>query len=225
MLRRDWQKAVDCLIGEADAVRDAQWSSAIEAYQRGELVEASRRMPRHCRTEREVLQRLASRPDAWEKAFAIIQPRLRKLYLSAFQSYLFDKAVEGRLATLDRVVKGDLAWKHINGACFLVEDPEAEAPRAESFEISASGPMFGSRMKQPTGEVLAMEQQILDAQGLSLDDFEIGSGMRLEGTRRPLRVPLEDAGYRIEGEVLTLEFSLVKGSYATSVVREITKAF
>jgi tRNA pseudouridine13 synthase len=225
LLRRDWQKAVDRLIGEPNAVRDAEWRSAIEAYQQGDLTEALRRMPRHCSTEREVLQRLAARPDEWKKAFSVIHPRLKKLYLSAFQSYLFDKVVEQRLETIDRVREGDLAWKHINGACFLVEAVDADAPRADSFEISASGPMFGSRMKQPAGAVLALEQRILEEEGVRCDAFDLGSGLRMEGERRPLRVPLGDVGCRAVDDFLQLEFSLPKGSYATSVVREITKTF
>jgi len=225
LLRGDWQRAVDSLIGEPDAVRDAEWRSAISAYQQGDLEEALRRMPRHCRTEREILQRLAARPEAWEKAFSVVHPRLKKLYLSAFQSYLFDKVVDKRLATLDRVMEGDLAWKHINGACFLVGDAEAEAPRAASFEISASGPMFGSRMMQPVGAVLAMEQRILEGEGISCDTCDPGSGLRMEGERRPLRIPLGDATCLVEGDTLQLEFSLPRGSYATSVLREITKTF
>jgi tRNA pseudouridine13 synthase len=225
MLRRDWRGAVDRLIGEPDAVRDGEWRNAISAYQQGDLAEAARSMPRHCRTEREILQRLAVRPDAWEKAFGVVHPRLKKLYLSAFQSFLFDKVVERRLDLLDHLMEGDLAWKHINGASFLVDDPEAEALRAARFEISASGPMFGCRMTQPAGEVLALEQQILESEGLCPDDFDLGSGLRMEGGRRPLRVPLGDAARVVEGDTLKLEFSLPRGSYATSVVREITKTF
>jgi tRNA pseudouridine13 synthase len=225
MLCRDWQKAVDCLIGVPDAVRDEEWRSAIVAYQQGELAEALRRMPHHCRTEREILQRLALRPDAWEKAFSVIHPRLKKLYLSAFQSHLFDKVVGQRLATLDRIMVGDLAWKHINGACFLVEDIEAEVPRVDNFEISASGPMFGSKMQQPSGAIFAQEQEMLECEGVKCEDFDLGSGLRMEGVRRPLRVPLEHVTHRVEVDNLLLDFSLPKGSYATSVVREITKTF
>jgi tRNA pseudouridine13 synthase len=70
-----------------------------------------------------------------------------------------------------------------------------------------------------------MEQRILEDVGLSCDAFDSGNGVRMEGERRPLRVPLGDATCLLEGDTLQMEFSLPKGSYATSVVREITKTF
>jgi tRNA pseudouridine13 synthase len=225
MLKRNWQGAVDRLIGNSDAILDPNWCSAIESYRQGDLVSALEKMPRHCRSERDVLKRLEARPDAWEKAFSVIHPRLKKMYLSAYQSYLFDKVVELRLSGINQVMPGDLAWKHINGACFMVEDLEAELLRADGFEISATGPMFGSKMTSPSGAVLELEQKILENEEIQSHDFDLGGGLRMEGERRPLRVPLKDAECHLEGDFLKLEFSLPRGSYATSVVREITKSF
>jgi tRNA pseudouridine13 synthase len=184
-----------------------------------------RSMPGHCRSEHDVLQRLASRPDAWEKAFSAVHPRLRKLYLSACQSYLFDRVVELRLGEIDRVMSGDLAWKHVNGACFLVEDVAAEGPRAAQLEISATGPMFGCKMKSPGGAPLELEQRILTEAGIQAEQFDLGGGLRMEGERRPLRVPLGEPAFRVEADSIWLEFTLPRGSYATSVLREITKTF
>lgn len=225
MLRGEWHDAVDCLIGVPDAVRDGEWRTAIEAYWQGDLAGAGRLMPRHCRTEREVLQRLVSRPGEWENAFGAVQPRLRKLYLSALQSFLFDRVVAARLDGIDRVMAGDLAWKHANGACFLVEDADVEQPRAAAFEISPSGPMFGLRMTRSAGVPLDIELAVLAAEGMSCEEFDTGGGRSLSGERRPLRVPLSDPLFKVEGDSLLLEFCLPKGSYATSVVREITKTF
>ncbi|MDO9068821.1 MAG: tRNA pseudouridine(13) synthase TruD, partial [Deltaproteobacteria bacterium] len=178
-----------------------------------------------CRSERDVLQRLASRPGEHEKAFAAIHPRLKKLYLSAVQSSLFDQVVAVRIGHLDELMAGDLAIKHVNGACFLVEDAITEMERATSFEISASGPMFGCKMKEPEGRPLEIEREILVTESIRLDDFDLPGGLRMEGERRPLRIPLEATSFRLEGNCLQLEFALPKGSYATSVLREIMKTY
>lgn len=225
MLRRDWRGATDRLMGEPAALRDEQWRAGIEAYQRGDLVRALELFPRHCRSEREVLQRLVARPDGFERAFSVIHPRLKKLYLSALQSWFFDQVVEQRISQIDAILPGDLAWKHVNGACFLVEDAVVESERARTFEISATGPLFGCKMKQPAGKPLEIEQHILDNEHILPVDFDLGGGLRMEGERRPLRVPLEAPSFQIEGDRLELEFSLPKGSYATSLIREITKTF
>ena len=225
MLRRDWQECVDRLIGDPDAVRDEGWSAAISAYRQGVLDEALRIFPGHCRSERDVLQRLVARPGAYEKAFSAVHPRLKKLYLSAAQSFLFDQTVARRIERIDEVMSGDLACKHVNGACFLVEDVAAETERAAAFEISASGPMFGCKMKRPEGAAQELEHEILEQAGLDLFLFDLPGGLRMEGERRPLRVPAGDLTWSASGDAVTVEFTLPKGSYATSLLREITKKF
>ncbi len=225
MLRKEWRECVDRLIGEPDSVRDQEWSAAMSAYHRGDLQKAVQMFPRHCRSERDVLQRLVSRPGEYEKAFSAVHPRLKKLYLSAAQSFLFDQAVARRIGSLGNVMSGDLACKHVNGACFLVEDALAEQGRAETFEISPTGPMFGSKMKRPEGAVWEIEHEILERSGLDLHLFDLPGGLRLEGERRPLRVPVGDLSWSSFEDIVTVEFSLPKGSYATSLVREITRTF
>ena len=225
MLLRDWRGCVDRLIGESDAIRDEEWSAAICAYRQGALDESLRLFPRHCRSEREVLQRLIARPEQYEKAFSANHPRLKKLYLSAAQSFLFDQVVAQRIDHLDELLEGDLAIKHVNGACFLVEDAAEEAGRAAIFEISASGPMFGCKMKCPEGAALVLENEILRQSGLSLPAFDMPGGLRMEGERRPLRVPVGDLVWSTAGNDVIVEFTLPKGSYATSLLREITKTF
>ena len=225
MLRKEWRECVDLLIGEPDSVHDQEWSAAMSAYHRGDLQEAVRMFPRHCRSERDLLQRLLSRPGEYEKAFSAVHPRLKKLYLSAAQSFLFDQAVARRIGSLGKVMTGDLACKHVNGACFLVEDALAEQGRADAFEISPTGPMFGCKMKCPEGAVWETEHEILERSGLNLHLFDLPGGLRLEGERRPLRVPVGDLSWSAYEDAVTVEFSLPKGSYATSLVREITRTF
>jgi tRNA pseudouridine13 synthase len=223
LLALDYRGAVEAIIGDPGRVTDERWRSAIEAYQRGELAVSLALFPGHCRTERDIVQRLVKQPGSFERALHALNPRLKRLYLSAWQSFLFDQVLEERLASLHRVVVGDLAYKHDNGACFLVEDEGAEAPRAEQFQISPTGPMFGCRMKLPQGKPLEVEEGLLGREGLTLESFNLPGGLRMDGERRPLRVPLADAHATQDEEGLVLEFSLPRGSYATSVLREIMK--
>jgi tRNA pseudouridine13 synthase len=215
--------AIDALIGSSETVGNERWKEAIEAYRRNELQESIRLFPAACRIEREILQRLAERPDRPAQALHAVPPRLKSLYLSAWQSELFDRLLLDRINTIDRVESGDLAWKHANGASFLVEDAAVECVRAASFEISATGPLFGSRMTWPAGEVRCREESMLAQERLAADITAIAWPPHLEGARRPYRVPLSDCETTAGADFLTLGFSLPKGSYATAVLREVMK--
>lgn len=224
LLRGDFKAAVDEIMGEPDAIRDERWRNAVEAYLRGDLAASLDSFPGHCRTERDILQRLLKRPDAHQRALDAVSPRLRKLYLSAYQSSLFDRILESRIDGIDRLENGDLAYRHDNGACFLVEDREAEAGRAVEFQISPTGPMFGCKMKLPEGLPREMEEAALREEGLELASFELPGGLRMEGERRPFRIPLRELSVSMDEHGLMLGFSLPRGAYATSVLREIMKS-
>jgi tRNA pseudouridine13 synthase len=159
-------------------------------------------------------ERLPRRPDRFQ----------RKLYLSAIQSELFNQVLARRLSdgTFDRALKGDVLKKSDTGGQFVCEAPEVDQPRVDAFEVSPTGPLFGPKMARPTGEVGALEEAVLAASGLTRDDFKRG-GDETQGTRRPLRVRLEDASAERDGEDLVLRFTLPSGSYATCVLDEVVK--
>ena len=144
--------------------------------------------------------------------------------MSAFQSDLFNQVLDRRLGEIDRVEAGDLAYIHGRGAVFRVERPEVEQPRADSLEISPSGPIVGHRVTLASGRPGEIEREVLAAAAIQPRDFERIKALRLRGGRRPLRVPLSDVQMETEGEDLRLEFTLPPGAYATVVLAEITKS-
>ena len=160
-----------------------------------------------------------------DRAVACIPHRLRKLYLSAYQAYLFNCILEKRLPHLGTLWDGDIAVKHCNGAPFLIEDASIEQPRADVLEISPSGPIFGYKIRQPTGEVHALESELLAAEGVKLETFRKVAGIRLPGTRRPLRIPIDLHQVTSVDVGLRLSFSLPAGGYATVVLDEIRDYF
>jgi tRNA pseudouridine13 synthase len=128
-----------------------------------------------------------------------------------------------RLASLEQLWHGDLAMKHDNGACFKVPDPAVEQPRAERLEISPTAPLYGHKVKLATGQAGILEESLLDKESLRLTDFKLSAGLAMAGERRPIRVPLQDVATEAQGADLILAFTLPRGSFATSVLREVMK--
>jgi tRNA pseudouridine13 synthase len=178
--------------------------------------------------ERRVLARYIKTGKAGP-ALKAVDHRLQRLWISAVQSWMFNKVLARRVeaGTFDHVLVGDMAYKHDNGACFMVEDAAAEAPRAAAFEISPTGPLVGYRMSLPAGEPLKIEEEVMAEAELHPEDFKKEGRDKAKGARRPLRVKPEEvelAGGGDEfGPYITVAFTLPAGSFATVLIRELTK--
>jgi tRNA pseudouridine13 synthase len=222
LLRRNFAEAAAQIVGDPAKIGNERWRQGAEAFAAGDLAVALAALPPRMRDERRMIEALRAGRTA-EEAVLALPRKLLRLYLSAFQSALFDRLVAMRLGTLETLWAGDLAFKHDNGACFVVEDPAAEQPRADRFEISPSAPLFGYKVTLAQGQAGLLERALLDKERLQLESFRLTGGLGMEGERRPLRIPLAGAAARQEGDDLIVSFSLPKGSYATSVLREIMK--
>ena len=148
----------------------------------------------------------------------------RMWYLNTYQSYLFNRVLAKRIDRIDHVLVGDWATKLENGACFQVEDAMIEQPRADRFEISPTGILFGSRVSWAGGEPGEIEQAVVTEAGTTQEALVTAAkACGFRGERRALRVPLTELAWSLEGAALTLSFALPPGAYATSVLREIMK--
>lgn len=147
-------------------------------------------------------------------------PRVRRFLTTSVQSLVFNRFLSLRLARglFDRLIAGDMAKKHDTGGVFLVEDPAAESPRAERSEVSATGTLFGKKAKPLTLDAGELEREALSAFGLTPEVFA-----SRRGDRRLTRVFLEAAEVRPEEDGFVVAFTLPRGSFATSVLRELMK--
>lgn len=156
-----------------------------------------------------------ARPDRREMRFAV----------SALQAAVFNEALRRRTAAIDALEPGDVAVVHASGGLFIVDDAAGEGPRALRGEVSATGPIFGTRTLAPSGAPAVREREALAACGLDPDEaIPRLRGLRLRGSRRPVRVLPSDASAAWEEGVLRLRFTLPAGSYATVVVEELLAA-
>jgi len=174
------------------------------------------------------VQRIGRDGEKVREGWAILQGRrtlkdrwLGKLLVSVYRSYLCNRYLAERMrrGLFDRLLLGDIAKKHETGGIFWVNDPSAEQPRYEAQEISFTAPIYGYKMSQPLGEAAALEAEILEESGISMETFR---RMRVTGTRRfgrlTPRVEVTEAPRGVR-----LSFMLHKGGFATTLLREFMK--
>ena len=225
IVRGDLPAALDVVLGRPGERDRASIRHARELYDAGQYAQAVTHWPGMFRDERRALRTLAQNKGRKKRAFLVIDKNLRRFYVSAFQSQLFNEVVARRMKTgVHQLVRGDLAWRHANGAVFEVLDASVEQPRADELEISPSGPLFGYRMTQPSGSAAEVEDAVLAEAELKASDFR-APNLRIKGARRPVRFPVRGASIRLgaddAGVYLELGFELPRGSYATSLLREL----
>jgi tRNA pseudouridine13 synthase len=149
---------------------------------------------------------------------------LTRLALSAAQSALFNAVLSRRLleGTLHRVASGDVMQVVSSGGLFLAEDADIEQARFDRRETVITGPMFGPKMKSPTGRAFELEQEILHEARLSQEIFRVHKKLT-SGTRRPLLIWPQDLSVSDDPVGLRLKFTLPSGAYATVVLAEFLK--
>ena len=149
---------------------------------------------------------------------------LKRLALSAVQSALFNRTIANRiLAGQQQTVQmGDVMQVCASGGQFVVEDVAAEQQRFNQGETMITGPLFGPKMKQPTQETGAQEQQVLHNFGLEPDQFNRYKKLTA-GTRRPFLIRPEALQLESIENGVRFEFTLPSGVYATMLLREFMK--
>lgn len=226
LLRHDKDGFLQAYLGRPMVCDAPDITSARAAFDAGEFDRALRCWPKHASEQRKALSGFRRRGKAGE-GIGAISKRLLRLMMSAAQSDVFNLVLAERLGTMGTLRCGDWAQKVATGGLFYVEDPAAEQPRCDAWEISPTGPLPGGRMLQTGGEVLALENRAMEQSGMTLEDFGRAGSIKLDGARRALRFRLEEmdlsAGHDDHGEFLEVKFTSPSGCYATVVLAEIMK--
>ncbi len=169
--------------------------------------------------------------DAPDKLCKRIPKSMRKLYLNAFQSKLFNDVLRSRQEQeiLNTCLAGDLVWAHVGkGSAFKLHKEELASDefveRMRSCRVSPTGPLFGAKMRQPSGRPFEIEQCILADSGVT-NEHLANAKQIISGSRRPLRVPVAQptltSGVDELGDFIRLQFELPAGSYATVLIDEL----
>lgn len=151
---------------------------------------------------------------------------LLRLYLSSIQSALFNLALAERLlnGTIRQVLAGDVLQVVSTGGPFVSTDPQIDQERLLAGEVAVSGPIFGPRMKAPSGDPADWEARLQASLGL-ISEHWTRFPQLTGGTRRPyLIIPENLTVAEPAPGSLRFTFQLPPGVYATSLLREFQKS-
>lgn len=146
------------------------------------------------------------------------------LRLSAARSALFNAIAAARVreASWERLLPGDLANLDGRGSVFPVPQVDAAlTERAARLEVHPTGALWGCVPPASSGVVHALECAV--AAGLP-DERALCERAALRAERRSLRLRVAELQWQPEREALVLRFFLRRGSFATSVLRELIEA-
>jgi len=150
-----------------------------------------------------------------------VHPRERTYVLSAARSLIFNAVLAERVAdgSWCRLEPGDVANLDGTGSVFAVDVvDDTLTQRVAALDVHPSGPMWGK------GELLSRARiQMLESRiGAEYEEpaaLVIAAGMNQE--RRGLRLSVRELGWNRQGDDVVLKFWLTKGSFATTVLREL----
>jgi len=139
----------------------------------------------------------------------------RSIALSSARAWLFNHVLQQRVRnqTWCELEKGDIAVLDGSGSIFAVEEiDESISERCDRLELHPTGPLWGKSANTRDEERLVVEQFPAIANGLL---------KHTNASRRALRLAVRDLKSSLDGDALTLEFYLTRGSFATAVLREL----
>lgn len=206
--------------------------------------EALRSFPRHLRYERAMLKHLVDNPRDFLGSFACLPAKLQELFPQAYQSFLFNRFLSGRIIRglpLSEACVGDFVIRLDRcGLPFLMMNKIVDGNSLGDVNRSIRRgkmclgiPLVGFRQQVSEGVQGEIEQQVLDEEGISPEDFRIKEMPRLalRGALRPALSSLQEFALDETCEdpsggsehTASANFFLPRGSYATTFLREIMK--
>ena len=249
VIQGDVKGAVLAYLADVFPEETAEIKAARQLCQRGEYKACLKQMPVFLRYERAMLNELVRggeelRDDArFRAALAVLPRNLQKMFVHAYQAYLFNLIVSRRLERglpFNEAMVGDVVCYHDERG---LPDP-ARVERVTAAKVDAinrlirhgrafvTAPLIGSETEFANGAEGELERDVLVAEAVRLPDFQLDNlpDLSSKGNRRPILVPVTvRSSELVEDErnpgrwSVSLDFFLPKGAYATVVLREYTK--
>ncbi len=231
LLKGDYEEAVLCYIGEAFPGEPADVRSARVSFSATrDAVSAIREFPLPLSYERSMLHHLAAHPGDYRGALAIIPPKILSLFVSAYQSWLFNEALS------ERIREGGSLTDPLPGDRLLFENGREDRVTGLNvgnarLQVQRGRCLIALRMpgcspSDPDYSDQGTMARLLEEDGIREENFcsvRDVVNSRFEGAARPVSLSA-DVSAETTGDVVRLSFQLPPGQYATTICREYMKA-
>ena len=198
--------------------------------------------PRRFTYERLMLKRLSKNPKDFLGAFRRLPTKLRRLFVQAYQSYLFNRFLSERMKRGIPIGKPQIGDYIVS--LNEIGLPTFDSRRAEDSNIleieqkvregnmAVALPLIGHKQSPSDGVQGGIEEEILEEEGTEPSDFRIqkmpeasAPGVLRRSLAPILDLNIKDRERSTRQDELSVKFSfgLHKGSYATVVLREFMK--
>ncbi|NYT05153.1 MAG: tRNA pseudouridine(13) synthase TruD [Methanomicrobiales archaeon] len=231
ILKREYEEAVAAYIGlacdgEPEPIREARQAF----YDTRNALGALKSLPVPMQYERTMLHALIEHPGEYRQALLALPPKLRSMFVSAYQSWLFNHGLSGRCAA------GVPLYEPVPGDRLLFLDGREDAVTEKNLrtaEVHIRRGRCTVAIRMPGTAAYACHGiadetigSLLDADGITSADFGTASeflGVKYEGAVRAIGLKTDIAA-EIRDTTVELAFDLPPGHYATTVCREFMKA-
>ncbi len=149
-------------------------------------------------------------------------PQIKGILLSSLRSFLFNEILAERVgdASWNRPLQGDVFHDDADATPLAsVPDAALALRRCNALEIHPTAVLAGPGDSAVAGEAAALEAEVL-ARHTAIRDALLNKGPAID--RRPLRIVPTATSIRYDSERnLVVAFELGRGSFATSLLREL----
>ena len=151
---------------------------------------------------------------------------LRGLLLSSARSWLFNCILSERIKcdNWQTLCSGEPANLDGSASIFITNDEPDLGERLKQLDIHPTAPLIGKVSGEEVAAFIDLYQWECKITQPFQNLVDGLSSMGLRYQRRPLRMKVSDFEWQLEDEQLKLSFTLQKGHYATSVLREIVQS-
>jgi tRNA pseudouridine13 synthase len=238
LIRGDFEGAVMRYVANPMEEEASEANDARRALQETRDFErAFREFPMKLSFERTMIGHIKDKPADYVGALRLLPYNLLMMFVHAYQSFLFNRILSERIRrgmSLREPEVGDLVLPlsktnvpdHDNSILVSVDNLEKATRNAKEGKAFVSGLLYGTESVFADGKMGEIERKIVEAEKISKLDFQI-VGLReasSKGSRREILSSHKDLAINAGECDATFQFTLTKGCYATTLMREFMKA-